>query len=71
MGTHQKITQLLRLHDSAEYHSNEYKRLLGSRGKESKARCHLLKAEQLHSRISCFIRDFARFGPESGGKFPD
>ncbi|MGA2224756.1 MAG: hypothetical protein ABSH41_09975 [Syntrophobacteraceae bacterium] len=56
MSFHQ-IQRLIRLHEKAERHSNEYKRLLGDRSAQSKALRHLQKAELLYSQISGIIRD--------------
>ena len=68
MQTHRKITQLLHLHERAEFHSAEYKRLLGGPGRKGNAFKHLEKAEQLRSRISEFIRkEFSGAGIGIGG----
>ena len=53
-----QIQRLIRLNEKAEWHSNEYKRLLGDRSAQSKALWHLQKAELLYSQISGIIRDF-------------
>jgi hypothetical protein len=53
-----QIQRLIRLHEKAEQHSIEYKRLLGDRSAQAKALRHLHKAELLYSQISDIIRDF-------------
>ena len=52
-----QIRQLVSLHEKAEQHSNEYKRLLRDRSALSKALRHLRKAEQLRSQLSGLLRD--------------
>lgn len=52
-----QISRLVRLHEKAEQHSNEYKKLLGNCSAQSKALRHLREAERLRSRISRLIRD--------------
>ncbi len=56
--THSQIRRLIRLHQKAEQHTNEYKRLFADRSAQSKALRHLQKAERLYSQISGIIRDF-------------
>ena len=57
MSFHQ-IQRLIRLHEKAEQHSNEYKRLLGDHSAQAKALWHLQKAELLYLQISDIIKDF-------------
>ncbi len=54
MTAEQKL-RLIRLHQRAEQHSNEYKRLSLDRGTRSKALKHLRKAERLYSRVRDLI----------------
>jgi hypothetical protein len=54
-----QIHRLVRLHKKAERHSNEYRKLLGDCGAQSKALWHLRKAERLYSQVAGLIRDFA------------
>jgi len=57
MTAHQ-IRRLVRLHEKAERHANEYKRLSRDGSVQSKVvLLHLQKAERLHSQISGIIRD--------------
>ena len=52
-----QIRRLARLHEKAERHANEYKRLSRDGSVQSKAvLLHLRKAERLHSQISGIIR---------------
>ena len=44
-----QISRLVRLHEKAEQHSNEYKKLLGNCSAQSKALRHLREAERLRS----------------------
>ncbi|MGC9964288.1 MAG: hypothetical protein ABSE08_02675 [Syntrophobacteraceae bacterium] len=52
-----QIKRLIRLHERAERHSSEYKRLSADLGTQSKALCHLRKAERLYSQIAALIKD--------------
>ena len=52
-----QIKRLIRLHEKAERHSNEYKRFSADLGTQSKALSHLKKAERLYSQIALLIRD--------------
>jgi hypothetical protein len=52
-----RIRRLIRLHQKAERHKNEYKRLFSDRSAQSKALWHLQKADQLHSQILGIMRD--------------
>jgi hypothetical protein len=70
MSCHQK-DRLIRLHKQAKWHSNEYKRLLGDPGAQSKAHRHLQTAEQLHAQISCLIRYFTSTPADLAGILPD
>ena len=70
MSFHQ-IQRLIRLHEKAERHSNEYKRLLGDRSAQSKALWHLQKAERLYSQVSGLIRDFTSTPAGIAGNLPD
>ena len=56
MSFHQ-IQRLIRLHEKAEQHSNEYKRLLGNHSAQAKALWHLQKSELLYSQISGIIKN--------------
>ncbi len=53
------IRRLVRLHQKAERHENEYKKLLGEPSALSKAFWHKRKSEQLYSQVSGLIRNFA------------
>jgi len=52
-----QIRRLTRLHEKATRHSENYKKLSGDLGAQSKALDHLRKAEQLYCQISRTIRD--------------
>jgi hypothetical protein len=70
MACHQ-MARLIRLHEKAERHSNEYKRLLGGCGTQSKALWHLRKAERLYSQVSSLIRDFTSTQANMAENLPD
>lgn len=53
-----QIHRLVRLHEKAEQHSNEYKKLSGMPSAQSKALWHLKKSERLYSQIGGIIRNF-------------
>ncbi|MDR3568392.1 MAG: hypothetical protein P4L43_10220 [Syntrophobacteraceae bacterium] len=53
--TAEQKTRLIRLHQRAEQHANEYKRLSRDRGAPSKALRHLRKAERLYSHVRDLI----------------
>lgn len=53
-----KVRRLIRLHEKATRHLDEYKRLAGDLGAQSKALKHQEKAERLHSQVRALIRDF-------------
>ena len=67
-----KISRLISLHEKAEQHSNEYKRLLRNCSARSKALWHLRKAMELRYQISGLIRDLVRLrtDPEKGLQIP-
>lgn len=50
------IRRLVSLHEKAESHENEYKRLLMEPNARSKALWHKRKSEQLYSQVSGLIR---------------
>ncbi|MGC9966906.1 MAG: hypothetical protein ABSE08_16000 [Syntrophobacteraceae bacterium] len=52
-----QIRRLVRLHEKATRHLNEYKRLSRDLSAQSKATEQLRKADRLHSQISDIIRD--------------
>lgn len=66
-----KIRRLIRLHQKAEWHSNEYKRLLSDRCAQSKADRHLQKAERLYSQVAGLIRDITSTPADMAGNLPD
>lgn len=51
-----QIRRLVSLHERAEQHANEYKKLLTDPNARSKAFWHKRKAEQLYSQVSGLIR---------------
>ena len=67
MTVEQKV-RLSRLHQRAEQHANEYKRLLQDRGTQPKALKHLRKAEQLYSHVRDLIMDWRRWGGRSASR---
>jgi hypothetical protein len=69
--THSQIRRLIRLHQKAERHASEYKRLFSDCSAQSKALDHLRKAEQLYSRISDIIRDINPPQAQPGGGSAD
>ena len=54
-----QISRLIRLHEKATRHSDEYKRLSEDLYAQSKAIRHLRKAEQFYSQVRGLIRDCA------------
>ena len=65
--TYSQIRRLIRLHQKAEWHTSEYKRLLQIRSARWKALRHLQKAEQLYFQISRIIRDSTSVRANSDG----
>ncbi|MDA8307290.1 MAG: hypothetical protein M0Z81_10725 [Deltaproteobacteria bacterium] len=57
MTAEQKL-RLIRLHQRAEQHANEYRRLARDRDTQSKALKHLRKAERLYSHVRALIVDY-------------
>ncbi len=57
MNSEQKI-RLIRLHQRAEQHANEYRRLSRDLGTRSKALRHLQKAERLYSHVRELITNY-------------
>ena len=55
--------QLIRLHQRAEQHANEYKRLSRDKSTQSKALKHLQKAERLCSRVRELLVACCAVGP--------
>ncbi len=51
-----QIRRLVSLHQKAEQHANEYRKLLMDPSALSKAFWHKRKSEQLYSRVSGLIR---------------
>ncbi len=68
--TYCQIRRLIRLDEMATRHSDNYKKLSGGRGAQSKALYHLRKAERLYSQISGIIGMSNRLRDESGEKSP-
>jgi hypothetical protein len=66
-----QMDRLTRLHERAERHSNEYKRLSAGRSAQSKALWHLQKWERLYFEISGRIRDFTSAPADPEGNLPD
>jgi len=66
-----QIHRLTRLHERAERHSNEYKRLSAERSAQSNALWYLQKAERLYFEISGRMRDFASTPTDPEGGLPD
>jgi len=62
-----QIKRLIRLHEKAERHSNEYKRFSADLSTQSKALCHLRKAERLYSQIAGLIRESSLVQVSTGG----
>ena len=58
MTIHQ-VRRIIRLHEKATRHSNEYKKLLGDLGARAKALRHLEQADRLHFQVRGLIRDCA------------
>jgi hypothetical protein len=52
-----QIRRLVRLHEKAMQHSEDYKKLSGDLSAQSKALNHLRKAERLYREISGIIKD--------------
>jgi hypothetical protein len=63
-----QIKRLIRLHERAERHTNEYRRFSADLGTQSKALCHLRKAERLYSQIAVLIRDSTSVRPGTVSK---
>jgi len=57
--TYCQIRRLVRLHDKAMRHSENYKKLLRDTSAQSKAQDHLMKAERLYRQVSSMIRDIS------------
>ncbi|MGO9018164.1 MAG: hypothetical protein ACLQVJ_07415 [Syntrophobacteraceae bacterium] len=57
--TYYQIRRLVRLHDKAMRHSENYKKLSREMGAQSKALDHLMKAERLYRQVSIMIRDIS------------
>jgi hypothetical protein len=57
MNSEQKI-RLIRLHQRAEQHTNEYRRLSRDLSTHSKALKHLRKAERLYCHVRELIEDY-------------
>ncbi|MFZ0930110.1 MAG: hypothetical protein WAN11_16005 [Syntrophobacteraceae bacterium] len=55
--TYRQIRRLVRLHEKATRHSENYKKLSRDRSAQSKALDHLMKAERLYRQVSGMIRD--------------
>jgi hypothetical protein len=51
-----EIRRVVSLHERAERHDNEYKRLLVEPSARSKALWHKRKSEQFYSRVSNLLR---------------
>jgi hypothetical protein len=54
-----QIRRIVRIHQKAERHEIEYKKLSGDPGGLSKAVRHRRKSEQLYSQVSGLIRGLA------------
>jgi hypothetical protein len=57
--TYSKIRRLVRLHEKATRHSENYKKLSEDPRAKSKALDHLKKAERLYRQVSSLIRDIS------------
>jgi hypothetical protein len=69
--TYWQIRRLVRLHEKATRHSENYKKLSGDLSAQSKALDHLKKAERLYFQISGIIRNINSTRALIGGeKFP-
>jgi hypothetical protein len=55
--TYCQVRRLVRLHEKATRHSENYKKLSTDPGEQSKALDHLMKAERLYRQISGIIRN--------------
>ncbi len=55
--TYCQVRRLVRLHEKATRHSENYKKLAGEPSAQSKALDHLKKAERLYREISGLIRN--------------
>jgi len=55
--TYCQVRRLVRLHEKATRHSENYKKLSTDLSEESKALEHLMKAERLYRQISGIIRN--------------
>lgn len=68
-----QIKRLIRLDEKADRNWSEYRRFSTDPSTQSKALCHLRKAERLYSQISYIIRDSTgkkNRHPENGNKRP-
>jgi hypothetical protein len=57
--TYSQIRRLVRLHEKASRHSENYKKLSKDSGAQSKALDHLMKAERLYRQVSDMIKDMS------------
>ncbi|MGA3113112.1 MAG: hypothetical protein ABSF90_01630 [Syntrophobacteraceae bacterium] len=55
--TYCQVRRLVRLHEKATRHSENYKKLSGDTSAQSKALEHQMKAERLYRQISGIIRN--------------
>lgn len=55
--TYCQVRRLVRLHEKATRHSENYKKLSTDLSEQSKALDHLIKAERLYRQISGIIRN--------------
>jgi hypothetical protein len=55
--TYCQVRRLVRLHEKATRHSENYKKLSTDLSEQSKALEHLMKAERLYRQISGIIRN--------------
>jgi len=63
-----QIKRLIRLHERAERHSNEYKKFSADLSTQSKALCHLRKAERLYAQIANLIKNITVVQTYTGKK---
>jgi hypothetical protein len=70
MTIHQ-VRRLIRLHEKATRHSNEYKKLSGDMSAQSKALRHLDKADRLYFQVRTLIRDCASVATIPERNLPD
>jgi len=57
--TYFQICRLVRLHEKATRHSENYKKLLGDPSSQSKAFKHMRQAKRLYCQISGIISDIS------------